>query len=604
MRKVVRGIILIALACVVLAVGAVFVISTGISTDTARQAIERRMAEITGLPVRLRGRTEVHFFPAPYAVFNDVRIASADGPTTIAIERVEAAFDMVSLFRSIPTFSSFRLVAPDIRFGVDGNGILRWPSVEAVARQGSATEAPPALADNLALSNIIRENLPPTIGRITFEGGTIGFVDQEGNDVRFVSALDGSLNWPRRDGALSVQASFMRSGEDGQFSLSTDSVGDLYAVDGGTLTFAFTLDGTNIDFDGRSAIAEPRFATGALQLEFERAGAISRWVDDAPLLTAGIDTLSLSGQASATANRLRMDDAAIVVNGESGIGAVELLRRDSGRRVLTSTLAFETLDVSRLSLPTWRAMTRQVEPAGGIRQYLTGVDADLRVSASTAQFFQTELTNFAGALTVRDDMFSVDIGDASYAGGSVQMRYTDARKTGEKGAQLSFRMSDVNSATLADHFVLGPLFPRARLNVTGDFQGGSGTLVQFWNGATGRLTLSAEAGNIPGVQLDGAFSPDNNEQFFALDNAEAAGDVFQTADGELLLLNGAFRVEKFQVAYPERTLQVDGIISPIGGSVALTTRVDDAGSDTKELPVFIGGTLARPFATRILFPLE
>ncbi|MEN0002050.1 MAG: AsmA family protein, partial [Pseudomonadota bacterium] len=505
MSKAVRTIIVISLAFVVLGVGALFVISTGISTDTARQAIERRMAEITGLPVRLRGRTEVHFFPAPYAVFNGVRIASSDGPTIITIERVEADFDMVSLFRSIPTFSSFHLFSPDIRFGVDQNGLLRWPSVEAVARQGSATEAPPALADNLALSDIIRENLPPTIGRISFEGGTLGFVDQEGNNVPFVSSLDGSLNWPRRDGALSLQASFEHDGTDGQFSLNTDSVGDLYAVDGGGLTFAFTLDGTRIEFDGRSAIAEPRFATGALLLEFERPGAINRWIDDAPLLTAGIDMLRLSGEASATANRLRMDNATLVVNEESGSGAVELLRRDSGRRVLTSTLAFETLDVSRLSLPTWRAMTRLVEPAGGLRQYLTGVDADLRVSASTAQFFDTELTNFAGALTVRDEMFSVDIGDATYAGGSVQMRYTDAQKTGDKGAQLSFRMSDVNSATLADHFELGPLFPRAQLDVTGDFQGVSGTLMQFWNSATGKLTLSAEAGNIPGVQLDGAF---------------------------------------------------------------------------------------------------
>ncbi|MEO1700983.1 MAG: AsmA family protein [Pseudomonadota bacterium] len=599
-----RYIAFFALIGLVIAVGSVFAVTAGISTDTARQAIERRMGEILGLPIRLRGRTQIHLFPAPYAVFNGVRVSGDANQTTIEIERVEADFDVFSLFRSIPTFSAFRMQAPDITLGIDPNGIVLWPSVETVARQRSATDAPRELVDNLDLASSIREKLPGSIGRISFQGGSISFIDGEGTKSTYLSDLQGELSWPSRDGAMSLQASFSREGTTGQLQISTMSVSDLYSVDGGDLDVDFQFKGASLSFAGRSALERPRYAVGNLDFQLDGALSVGEWISDAPLLTAAVEKLGVSGQVSATENRLRIDKANASINDDIATGAVELLRRESGRGVLTSTLAFSELDLARLVTPSWRAMQRSFEPDGGLRAQMTGMDVDVRVSASTASLAQGAFTEFAGALSVREDLISVDIGDASYEGGKVQMRYKDEYKQDSSGAYISFRMDDVNSALLADKFVLGPLFPRGRISMTGDFNGSSGTLRQFWRGATGKLSVSANQGVIPGVQLGSIFALENSNQFMALRNNRAAGDAFDTLGGTFTLANAALLVESLSIAYPRNTVTVQGIISPINGSVALTTELQDSDGAKQAPTVFVGGTLGSPYATQMLFPFE
>ncbi|MEL6817176.1 MAG: AsmA family protein [Pseudomonadota bacterium] len=599
-----RYFLIFAVVGMIVAIGSVFAITAGISSDTARNAIERRMGEILGLPIRLRGRTEIHLFPAPYAVFNGVRVASEANQTTIEIERVEADFDVLSLFRSIPTFSAFRMQAPRITLGVDDNGIVLWPSIETVARQLSATDAPPELTDNLDLTNSILENLPSSIGRISFIDGSIRFVERDGTETDYLNDLQGILNWPNRDGAFSLQSSFSREQSEGRFDLSSNSVSEIYSVEGGNLNTSLQFNGALISFAGRAALARPRYADGTLDFELDGLRSVNAWIDSAPLLTAGIEKLGVSGEVSATQNRLRIDDADVTINDDIASGAVELLRRDSGRGVLTATLAFDALDLARLATPAWRAMQRSFEPDGGLRAQMTGMDIDLRVSASSASLTQGEFTQFAGALSVRDDLISFDIGDAAYEGGSVQLRYKDEYKENASGAYISFRANDVDSTLISDKFLLGPLFPRGRVSMTGDFNGSSGTLNQFWRSATGKFTIASQDGAIPGVELGNVFEPSNGNQFMALTADDAAGDSYETLNGTFNLSNAALIVDQLSIAYPQSTLQIDGIISPINGSVALTSRLQNPASDQAASRVFVGGTLRQPYATQILFPFE
>ncbi|MEO0543602.1 MAG: AsmA family protein [Pseudomonadota bacterium] len=602
MIKSVRYIAVLVIVGIVIAIGTVFAVTAGISSDTARQAIEQRMGDILGLPVRLRGRTEVHLFPSPYAVFNGVRISGAENSTTIEVGRVEADFDVLSLFRSIPTFSAFRMDAPDITLGVDDNGIVLWPSVETVAKQGSATEAPPEITDNLDLISTIRKKLPASIGRVSFQGGTIRFADRDGEITTYLTDLEGLLNWPNRDGALTLEASFSRQGADGQISISSASIADLDSVDGGDLSASLQFMGANISFAGQSALARPRYAEGQIDIQLDGALSVSSWIVDAPLLTAGVEQLRVSGPVSATENRLRMDSAEVAINSDAAVGAVEFLRREAGTASLTSTLAFDQLDLARLAGPGWRAMQRSFEPDGGLRSQMTGIDVDLRVSASAALLENGELNQFAGALTVRDDMIAVDVGDAVYEGGRVQFRYKDEYKSDSSGAYLSFRVSDLNSTSVADQLVLGPLFPRGTISMTGDFNGSSGTLRQFWRGATGKLSVSASDGVIPGVALDTIFLTDSGNQFMALEINDNAGDRFEALNGEFMLNNSAFQVADLSITYPAELVTVEGIISPINGSIALTTKLQGDDSNRQSSTVFVGGTLGRPYATQVLFP--
>ena len=100
------------------------------------------------------------------------------------------------------------------------------------------------------------------------------------------------------------------------------------------------------------------------------------------------------------------------------------------------------------------------------------------------------------------------------------------------------------------------------------------------------------------------FAQSADSEFTALTADEVTGDVYDTLSGTFNLSNAALIVDQMSIAYPQSTLQIDGIISPINGSVALTTQLENVEDEQAPLRVFVGGTLRQPFATQILFPLE
>ncbi|MEL6919905.1 MAG: AsmA family protein [Pseudomonadota bacterium] len=603
MRTTIRTLIVV-IALVALGIGVVMlVLSTGLSTDGARAAIEQRISAIIGLPVRLSGRTEVHFFPAPYATFNDISIVDRDGGVLMQIDRVEGDFDLLSIMRSAPTFLSFRMEKPSIFLKRGSDGLISWPPLERDANRGSATKTPTRITDSIVLVDAIRQSLPPTLGRAQFNNGTINFIGEDGAATRFVSQLTGTIDWPSRDGAISIDARFSWEARPGTLDLDVGSVGALFSSQGNAITAALSLGEASIIFDGEAALAGPRFSTGDLELSFANNLAVRRWIDGAPRMTESIDRLGLSGSVSFTEQRARMDDAEVILNEDSGQGALELMTRETGSRVLTATLAFDALDVGELVRPLWRGLNLPFEPAGGVRQDMTGLNVDVRISASSASLGNVTLTDMAGAVSLRDDLVSIDIGDATVAGGNLQVRFKDDGALSDEQVSFSAKGVGIDTTQLFEAVALGPLLPQGVVNFTTDLHAPSGVLRNTLAQAYGSLTLTSRNARLSGISIGDVLASNDASQFFALPSDGQEGDLFDSFDAQLTLTNGALRPEELQVVYPEATLSVNGIISALNGSLALTASFDRLQDNAlPPPPVFIGGTLSRPFATFVLSP--
>ncbi|MEM1378427.1 MAG: hypothetical protein AAGG69_13660, partial [Pseudomonadota bacterium] len=324
MKMSVRIIISLVVVAALLVVGGAWAVSTVISTDTARQAIEKRISDIVGLPVRLAGRTEVRFFPRPYAIFNNLTVVDQSGSLLIDIDRVMGDFALMSIIRSDPTFRSFRFERPTIFVRQDENGMVVWPALNMSDEQAETSGQSAIASDPLTRTQAIIASLPAALGRATIANGTINFISESDEEDRFITQLDGTLAWPRRDGAISLTTTFTWRGRGGQLKLEANSVGDLFSTVGDTLAVDLSIGAASLRFDGEASLEQPRFSRGNIALSFQSGLAVRRWIDQAPTLLAGIENLSIAGSASFTEQRARMDDANITINEHNGIGALEL----------------------------------------------------------------------------------------------------------------------------------------------------------------------------------------------------------------------------------------------------------------------------------------
>ncbi|MEM1376247.1 MAG: AsmA-like C-terminal region-containing protein, partial [Pseudomonadota bacterium] len=317
----------------------------------------------------------------------------------------------------------------------------------------------------------------------------------------------------------------------------------------------------------------------------------------------GIENLSIAGSASFTEQRARMDDANITINEHNGIGALELMTRETGERILTATAAFDAVDLGKLAGPSWRELNRPFDPAGGVRKSMTGLNADIRISASMANVGALQLDNFAGAVSVRDEAISIDIGDASLAGGTLQLRYKDDATLSKDPVSLSVKGTDIDTSALPSEVSLGPLIPRGPISFTADLNGPSRVIRRALRSATGTISVSGQQGRLPGISVSDVLDTNDATQFFALAAEGGDGDIFDTFEADLTLADGAYRPEQIKVTYPSATLNVNGVISATNGSVAMTAILQEVEDGMiPPPPVFIGGTLLQPFATFILAP--
>ncbi|MEL6436063.1 MAG: hypothetical protein AAFP99_04620, partial [Pseudomonadota bacterium] len=261
---------------------------TLVSTDVARRAIEARMGEIIKLPVRLEGGTKIDFFPRPSATFNGLTITGSDNTPFMTFDQVEGDFEITSLFRATPTFSAFRIKTPMITVALDADRRLLWPALNQQGLERSATEAEDAAApDNLAIAYRILKTLPAAIGSMTFEDGTVAVVHANGETRTVATRLAGSLDWPRRDGALSLDVTMSWGGRDSAIALQTSSMSQLFTQDGAPMQLDVSSGPTRFAFSGEAALQQPHFARGDLEADIGSTAELKRLAGGAPLLLAG-----------------------------------------------------------------------------------------------------------------------------------------------------------------------------------------------------------------------------------------------------------------------------------------------------------------------------
>ncbi len=231
---------------IILALVAALVAPFVIDWSVYRSAFEEEASRLTGLTVHVNGAIEARILPSPHLKLRDVEVGETGREPQVRAGAVELEVALGPLVRGEVRATEVRLVAPQIRLGLDPSGALDWPGLS------SSFDAETLTASRLNVENgrVIFTDAPSgsrlVLDKLTFNGDVRSFLGPFNGEGAFVAG----------GAPYGFRLSGNRVGEDGKLKLrlGVDPVNQpLTAEIDGALGFARGVP----QFDGTLALARP-----------------------------------------------------------------------------------------------------------------------------------------------------------------------------------------------------------------------------------------------------------------------------------------------------------------------------------------------------------
>lgn len=305
---------------IILALVAALVAPLVVDWNQYRSVFEAEASRLTGLPVRVNGGIDASILPTPHIKLRNVEVGESGRDPQVRASTVELEVGLGPLLAGEVRATQLRLVAPQIRLGLDRSGAVDWPararsfSPEALAvSRFNVEDGEVVLTDAVSGSRLVLQKL-------WFNGDIRSFLGPFKGEGAFVAG----------DQLYGYRISGNRADEDGalKLRLAVDpSERPLTAEIEGTLRF----DRGTPQFDGTLALARP---AGAALARGERVMS---------------DPWRLAGKLKATPASVSLDELALLYGPEER--AVSLNGKADltlgGHPRLDGTVSARQLDVDR-----------------------------------------------------------------------------------------------------------------------------------------------------------------------------------------------------------------------------------------------------------------
>jgi AsmA protein len=608
-NRAARTVFWIAALVVVCVIGAWALLPWFVSSDVVRSAIERELGDIAGQPVIVEGRVDIDLFPAPIARLQNLHVPrglrpdGSRGDDVLVVDMVEVAIPFSSLVRRDPEFSDFRLIRPVIRVDARNDGST------ALTRPGGRLAT--ALAEYRRLvaesDNGEVAGLPAAgLGTFTIENGTVEFIDANTDTSEKITALNGTVAWPRFDGRMSASLGGIWRGAAFQQTADIDQAIRFFADQITPVRTGFTSDVLSYSFDGRAGFGDVPYAEGAVSFQTPSLRQALEWLQAGIEPGRAIGEISVEGTVRGDSKRFRFDNLNMVLQGSSGSGVMEFAFGEGANPSLTATLDFVELDI----LSYLSAFTGFPETANEIDDvvstaFIDQMDVDLRLSAARASAGPISFVQVAAVTQIRNGEAVFEMADATGYGGNVQARFKIGRYDTRLEAELGVSADRVDTAALTAALGINGLFPigNARLSLKVK------SPVQMWSDlfrrAAGTIELQMAGGAIAGFSRQALLGNGGEQRFFRLQDVGTA-DQFDSLNLAAQVQDGVIIIDDAMIEYPDTSVRLNGVIPYGTASVALTTIASDrASGEEANRPVvqhFIGGSWSNPYATPVLLP--
>jgi AsmA protein len=581
-----------------------------ISSNLVRENMESAVAQWTGHTVSIEGQPDLRFWPKPRITLKGITIRKqVDGGERVLgrIARLSASFDLLGAVTGRPEFKNFRMT--DAKFFVirASDGRLDWANDGILSRAVKNASAS-------ANGQMLDEAADAPIGEIRIRNGSIEITSQSDGQKLLFEGIDGNLRWPHLSEGARLQA--VAKLGDHPLNLDISSTQPLLLLSGksGNTVGTIQSDLFKARFSGVANLATHGFLSGETELSSPDFSALLKWAGlDLPA-AAQLKTLSLQARLVTNDDTLRFDNLSLDVNDVQATGILDLSFPIAKPPRLTGTLAVGSIDFSPIFATLAPSM---IEGGDEARLLRSGLELDVRLSASQAILGPFQLDEVAIGLMNIGDQSRLDILDSDFEGGRLTGRVATIKEGAEGGVAVRLSVHDADFPHIIERLGLqGPL-PAAPGSLEVSVDVPRPVNLAAWRNARGTVRFSAKQGILPGVNLTAIRQIAGEKPYFSLSEAAAGAFAFESIDVTADLANGSADISQGRIVGSNEIMSFTGIIPYVNNSLALSATIQShsgqstdgqpsSGQSTGNLPpstasvFFIGGSWPDP----VIWPIS
>ncbi len=559
-----------AVAVVFLVALAVAAVPYVASTRIVRDRIAWEMSAWSGFRVAIDGAPQIRVWPKFSAVLTDVTLSKwteTAEPPVIEAERVEIDLSALAALRGDVVFSAVRLIRPTIRAEPTARGLL-FPAIPTGGRIARAIDAARAVVQANPTNPDASRLASDAFGMVEFRDGRV--VTRAGNaDAEVVTSLTGQASWAALNAGVTLSATGIWRGESVAVDFSSAKPLLLFAGGISPVTASVKAAPANFSFTGNASLADNPFVDGQVKFTAPSLRRVLEWSGAGIAPGAAVGAVSLSSKVSASAGRMKFDNAEIVLDKNSGMGALDLSFVEA-LPVVSGTLAFDTLDLRAfLSAFTPFTSTGQV-PDENDNGFADRLNLDLRLSAAHATAGSIQLANVAAAVQIKNGLSVFDISDAAAFGGNIQTGLRFDRKPQGTQVEMKLLASDVNGAAIAEAAGMKRLVPTGSGNISIILKGQGKVWDSVLENADGSFTATFGPGDVTGFNLPDFLKHNEQGGFFPLDDVSNGTLPIDGAELKATISRGVARIDKAEARSGQTRIWLSGIVPYAARGLALT----------------------------------
>lgn len=554
-----------------------------VSTASVKTNMEDVLSSWTGARANIVGDPQISFWPHPVLTLRNVTFEGGDAATPELLAKADAiaaGFDILAALRGTPVFYDFHLVNPVFKVERRLDGTFNW------RRAGWMADA---IADASGKAPSTARNTP--IGDIEIVNGTLELTDRVTSSAHRVSAITGSVQWRTPTARLNANLSAVMNGEPVQWSITCDQPLMLLSGQNGSIQMAFSSTPLTFSFDGNGNISDHPFAIGQLKLKARSASTLEAWAKGQSLPPAPTGTIALDTNVAMSAQTWKMDNLSLSLDESNATGVLGIAwNRTRGPRI-DGTLAFDQLDLAPIVFSAQTAQSGSAVPLD--RTLLKQFSLDLRLSAQEVSYGTAALTDVAAGVMVENGRASIDIGDGTFAGGTISGRIALAGGDTE-GGQLQFALKNADLAPVAASLGLtGPL-PLGRGVLSVDLSADRPLQTLTKDGVSGEIRYSVNDGTVTNFDMPTFERLAAQGRAFNISHATNGSFAFTRADIVATLRKGVAELTRADITGEGRTLSLAGTIPVSSGTLALVGAVRTGEDTTPSTRFFVDGSWPNP----------
>lgn len=576
------------------------------STRLVRDRIAHEMSEWSGLEVKIAEAPEISVWPDLQANLTGVTLSLPGGggrTPVIAAERVEIELSPLAALGGDVDFSLARFFRPTVMIDA---GAPALPTGSRIAH--AIDTARQIVTENRAAPDTKRLSAED-FGIVEFSEGTV-VAAADGVETEIATGLAGKLDWGRLNGRASATATGAWRGE--PFTVDLGSAKPLLFLGGAATPVTLNLKSAaaNLSFDGIASLGENPYVDGRMSFSAPSVRRILDWARTGLLHDSAIGSMSMQSRVMGGAERLRFEDAEIVLDGKPARGALDLLL--TGKLpMIAGTLAFDTLDL-RAFLAAFTPLEASAGSGPGIidADFASRLNLDLRLSAAQATVGTIALADLAATTRVDADLAAFDISEASAFGGIVQAGLRFDRKGERTQVEMRLLASDIDGAAFGAAAGVTRLAQAGRGTVSVIVKGDGSSWDTLLAEANGSFSASFGKGALHGIDIDGLLGRAKDGAPFVMDGTPGAASAIETLEVKANIAAGVATIEKAEVRTPLHRIAIAGVARFASAELDLSGKAEppprtgeQAAEPAGAMTFRIGGPWSAPLVTPTTAPM-